>query len=351
MTRAPASPIEGHPHGEPVPGMLYYPLINPPRAILHEAALYWDTLATIVPADEVVEFSDDVRTLHDAGLYRPITETPRLELDEVAPVLRQLWSQVPREDLLPPADTARDRRTRIIATKLTPELRAFLIAHGLARPGPDDGELVVSPTTQELVIGLAAPAYATLVGSLHPHTDQATAFRAATQPYTGEVELSTRPRRGTDSVEACWLVTLDNLLPVPAPEVPLDDVLAFRQRHEAERLRLVRGVTRLVRELRAHDDRPGDVLRAVEHELTAALDEFRRAARASRMTWLYRSLAVAIALGATAGVRPEPELSWLLGTVNGIAINIATGELRTSTAGWRHPDVAYLHRAHTRWAG
>lgn len=327
--------------------MLYYPLINPPRAILHQAVLYWDSLATIVPPDGFDGYSDDLRRVRDAGLYRPVVETAFLGVDDVAPVLRALLSHVPLAELTPPPTASEGRRTRLIATKLSGELRAFLIHHGLARPGADDWELEVSPTTQTLLIGVLAHAYAGLVGSLIPHTDQPAAFRAATQPYSGQVEMRWPYRLGTDSVEPCWLVTVENLLPVPAPEVPLAEVLAFRQRYESERLRLVMGVERLVRELRAHYDRPADVLRAVERELLAALDEFRRAARASRLAWLSRSVAVAIALGtAAASTQLAPELSWLLGTASGIAINIATAELRTSTVGQRHPDVAYLHRAH-----
>jgi hypothetical protein len=58
-----------------------------------------------------------------------------------------------------------------------------------------------------------------------------------------------------------------------------------------------------------------------------------------------RSVSVAVALGtAAAGARLAPDLGWLFGVASGLAVNLATGEVRASTAGRPHAAVSYLHR-------
>lgn len=55
--------------------LLYYPTVNPPTEIVHQALLYWDGLASVVPRDPRVYqtvASEELRRLEGQGLYRPL---------------------------------------------------------------------------------------------------------------------------------------------------------------------------------------------------------------------------------------------------------------------------------------
>ena len=336
-------------YGRAVPGMLYYPLINPPPSLLCQAVAYWDVIATITPYDYLDLLSEDLRRIDAAGLYRPVREPDGFDLNEsVVATLERLLASLPLDDLLPPTAATGDRRARLVLTKLSESLRRFLVSRGLARRGRNDWELIVAPATQLLLTAVIAHSIAQDQSTIpmHPHTDDLLSFRLGTAPYRGVIEFD-RPHNGlgTDPTGPCWIVELGDLLPVPAPETSIEDMLAFRRRYEDERRRLVASVDLLLEQIRRHYDRSEDVFNALERELTAALADFRSAARASRLSWMRRSVSVAVALGtAAAGAHLAPDLSWLLGVMSGLAVNHATGEVRTSTAGHPHAAVSYLHR-------
>jgi hypothetical protein len=50
--------------------MMYYPFVNPPRAVLWQALLYWDELTSISP-EAGYQFRHDLVVLRDLGLYQP----------------------------------------------------------------------------------------------------------------------------------------------------------------------------------------------------------------------------------------------------------------------------------------
>jgi hypothetical protein len=57
-----------------VPVMLYYPRIEPPTELIHQALLYWDGLATVVPADDSLRrlvIPPVLTDLQARGLYEP----------------------------------------------------------------------------------------------------------------------------------------------------------------------------------------------------------------------------------------------------------------------------------------
>lgn len=329
--------------------MLYYPLINPPPDLLRQAVVYWDVIATITPPDHLDLLGEELRQVDAAGLYRPVREPHGFDLDESAvATLQRLLASVALDDLLPPATHTGDRRTRLVQTKLSAPLRRFLLDRGLARHSRDDWELVVAPATQLLLTAViahtVAPGRSTV--PLQPHTDDLLSFRLGTAPYRGEIEFHRlRHGIGTDPTGPCWLIDLDGLLPTPAPDTSITDLLAFRHRYEDERRRLLAGIEQLLEQLRRHYDRPDDISAALARELTTALADFRSAARGSRLSWLRRSMSIAVAMGtAAAGARLAPDLGWLFGVASGLAVNVATSQARTSTGGRPHATVSYLHR-------
>ena len=58
--------------------LLYYPTINPPTEVLHQALLYWDGISSVVPRDPQVYdavVGEELRRLEERELYRPLAFT------------------------------------------------------------------------------------------------------------------------------------------------------------------------------------------------------------------------------------------------------------------------------------
>ncbi|WP_439681000.1 hypothetical protein [Embleya sp. MST-111070] len=111
-----------------------------------------------------------------------------------------------------------------------------------------------------------------------------------------------------------WEVEIGRLLPVPAPNTALDDVLRFRERYADERERLMRAVYRLLGDLRRDYRHPADVLAGLRRELTDAAQAYGAARRSARIVWLHRSILTTVAVTAAAGgALVVPQAGWLLG--------------------------------------
>jgi hypothetical protein len=203
--------------------------------------------------------------------------------------------------------------------------------------------LLVTSSVQTCVIGVLARHIAnrenrlsgcTAQTALHPHTDQYLAFASAHEP---------EPYRPS---QQCWRIEIGGLLPVPANDVMLSDVIAFRNRYEDERRRLMLALDRLLHGLRQQYEHPSDVLRLVRADLESAVADLQAAQTSARMAWVKRSISAMVAFG-TAGTAATAGLpsgwSATLGVVGGIAVNVATSEIRQSS-GLRRRDYSYLHR-------
>ncbi|MGW0605355.1 hypothetical protein [Streptomyces sp. NPDC002644] len=329
--------------------LLYYPNVNPPTEIVHQALLYWDGLASVVPRDPRVYgavVGRELRQLEDRGLYEPLAFADT--------TLDMLPRPTQPDDAPPGADTSAllaqellrmaDRPTRprpeqfdavIYTSKLCYWLEDLLLRLGLARRGrmPAMESLLVPQEVQTLIIGVLARELADNPEiSLFPYTDSRDAFRDSLRPTSHRTSLA-------------WEAELGRLLPVPAPGTPTSDVLAFRERHDDERRRLMRALHRLLGELRQDYDHPADVFAQVRAELSRAVADYEGACRGSRVAWVQRSVTVSVAVGAAAaGALLVPDLGWLLGTVGGYALNVATREIRPLVRARDEHQFSYLHQ-------
>jgi hypothetical protein len=328
--------------------LLYYPLVKPPTEVLHQALLYWDGVATLVPrAPEVYEaaVSPELRDLRERSLYTPLPFDWRaVEMlehpDRGIPRLGSLTSQVLREELRRlaaspnPPSLPSPPDTFLYGSKLSRWLEEELLSLGLARRHRRGfWSLAVPQPVQQLVIGvlvreLAAGGRARYV----PYTDQPDAHAVSLRPASSE--------RGLSAYQA----DLGRLLPVPAPGTPTADVLAFRDRYADERERLMRAVHRMLGDLRRDYEHPADVLAGLRREIDQSVADYHAAAKSSRMAWVERAVTVTVALGAAAGSLVEPGLSWVLGAVGGYALNVATREIRPLARAREEHEFSYLHR-------
>jgi hypothetical protein len=337
-------------------GMLYYPLINPPAAVLNQALLYWDHIATIVPPGDADPYLNrQLREVDQAGLYRPIDGsrwfTPHIGI-EAGEVLSQLKSDAPISDIDPDEQPALSARAGIYNSKLGYSLVEELRRRKMATTTDDARRIIVTPLVQTCLLGLVAREVSsastrehgcTARESLIPHTDSSATYEMAYQP------LRRTARRRSDRPDhlrraACFTIDLGSLLPVPRDDVLISDLLAFRHQYDDERQRLLLVLDRMVHALQRDYEHPDDVLRQMSRELLEARDDVVDASKSRRITWTRRSIALTVAVGSSYGAGAlHTAWAWLLGVAGGMAGNVATsGELRRSAA--RQAPLSYLHR-------
>lgn len=328
-----------------MPTLLYYPLVRPPREVLHQALLYWDDIASVVPEDPAVfedAVSDELKELKNRGLYHPINVDPDL--------MRPLSYRYQYENLVEEFQDLAAGPTRpqlsvidslIYRSKIGSLLENVIVDLGLGRriessthPGLRGRSLAVSREVQLLLIGALVEEVScrATTRAYTPYTDQQSAY-----------EASLRTTRTGKSVSA-WRVELGRLLPTPATNTPTSEVLAFRERYTDERERLIAATQTMLSDLRRDWEHPADVLRRMQLELTQAREDYQSAARSSRMAWATRSISVTVGIATAAvGALALPEMSWVAGIAGSLGFNIATREIRPIRQAQKDHPFSYLY--------
>ncbi|MFD5780395.1 DUF6236 family protein [Streptomyces sp. NPDC126933] len=330
-----------------MPTLLYYPLVSPPQEILHQALLYWDGIASVVPESRDVyedAVSDELKDLRDRGLYHPVTlgpqhtrllggpgHRPRGESYEVLiEELRELaaGAQRPRLSFLDAAFLYRSKVGYLLEDEIV------RLGLGQRLDGAGRRSMAVPKEVQLLLIGALARELAaeTTARAYTPYTDQRFAHETSLRlPALGD---------GT----AAWRVELGRLLPVPAPGTPTSEVLEFRNRYDGERQRLIDATQTMLVDLRRNWEHPADVLQRMRVELTQAHKDYESVTRSSRMAWVSRSISVTVGVAAAAaGALIVPHLGWLAGVAGSIAFNVATREVRPLSQAKKEHPFSYLH--------
>ncbi|MFD7479123.1 hypothetical protein ACFV8Z_45440 [Streptomyces sp. NPDC059837] len=335
--------------------LLSYPRVKPPTEIVHQALLYWDGIASIVPRDPYIYgsvVSDELEDLRSRELYTPLT------LDSREVFYRQQYSSVLRggrisrllEEQLATLERLylqgciSDRHLAFVyPSKMPSDLERTLIDLHLARrvPGPlgrwrlavprEVWDPVVSVMVRDFAAGQREVAYV-------PYTSIEGAYRWALEPVGQERALA-------------WEMELGKLLPVPAPGTSTADVLNFRETYKDERIRLMRALHRMLGDLRRDYEHPAEVLAQLKEELKRAVEDYRGAVKSSRMAWLNRGITVTAAVGAgVVGAYLTTDLNWLMAILGSYGINVATREIRPLRKARREHDFAYFHRVQTTLA-
>ncbi|MFF4501060.1 DUF6236 family protein [Streptomyces sp. NPDC001401] len=331
--------------------LLYYPLVKPPTEVLHQALLYWDGIGSVVPVDPRVyeaAVSPELKDLRDLGLYKPLGLT-----GEYMDILRD------PDDIRPWLAAEEQRCAASLA--LRHELRRLAV--GPDRPrvsSPPESFLYESKMSSWLPGELQRLRLATSRDERHwtvgvPHRVQEVVVgamarelaRNANESYTPYTDRPDAHRlslsAGMLSVPA-WEVELGRLLPVPAPGTETAKVLTFRRNHKDERDRLMRALHGLLGALRRDYEHPADILAQLRREIEQSVESYRKAAKSSRMAWVERSVMATVGLAAAAGGVVQPGLSWALGAVGSIALNVATREIRPLARAREDHDFSYLHQ-------
>ncbi len=87
-------------------------------------------------------------------------------------------------------------------------------------------------------------------------------------------------------------------------QVPVEEIREYAD----ERHRLMRALHRMLSGLRRDYEHPADVLAQLHREIGESVEDYRAAAKSSRMAWVDRSVTVTLALAAAAGSVAQPDL-------------------------------------------
>ncbi|WP_091193656.1 DUF6236 family protein [Micromonospora narathiwatensis] len=329
--------------------MLYYPFSNAPLPVLYQAVLYWDDLATVVASGWQNRVNDRMREVHDAGLYRPIEPYEDFEPIEIGAIeaeLNHALDSMPLDDLMPPSSNIDERTNILHLEKIHGSVADELRRHRLVREVPGaPWRLIGSPALVHVVVSVVAEQIARQANErvgftseigLRPHTDMSIAHRLGLEPISGQMATPG------------WRVDIGQLLPVPAGDVMLSDLLRFRKDYDHERRRMMRAIDDLLMQL-SHGQHPADVFRSVKQELAEATEELHAAAGARWKVWSRRAIGVTVATGGAyvggAASGTSGAITAGLAVLSGVMINVATDTIRGTQAGdsgWQR--YRYLHR-------
>jgi hypothetical protein len=232
---------------------LYYPTINIPNSQwLKQAILYTDSVASIVPEEliENYQFNPDISILKSEGVYREInpeilSANPRLlSLDNE---FKELIESPEFQFLLRGRERIID--SRVHYRKISPDLSSYLMSKGLVRPG-EHGWLKFERNTALLYMSILAYHCAQIdsersSGLTIPSSDN--------KKYRDLVFGKTENSMGVLSTQ----IRIENLLPTPSADVPIDRILDFKQNHRSELLNLQNRIdhfSNLISHADSHDE-------------------------------------------------------------------------------------------------
>jgi hypothetical protein len=311
--------------------MMYYPFVHPPRPVLWQALLYWDNLTSIAPVDGYqYQFGAELTALEDLGLYRPAhaDDLPSQALANLVGDLRRVVEELPGEDLVPVPGPL-EAGNRVYWGKLPLTVQEELVGIGaLARE--DDSMFRVSPVLLSRLMIVLAKHLAGASRGVIPFTDSLPAHQVAFAPLGPDLRLR----------EAlAWQMDIGALLPIPARDTPLVDVLKFRLAYPDEREQLAQAVRQLLI-APSGPTREADPV-AVQEEIKKAVRQLEKAGDQNGIVWVKRSLLVLGAIGAAAaGTFLLPEANWLLTTLAGLGMGVSTVVARPGVS----TEFAYLQQ-------
>lgn len=371
--------------------MLYYPWINPSRSALYRSLLYWDGIASVAPGGDSLLNEDMVRT-RDAGLFHPLSlnriQDACMGVIESPLLLAEIENLYPPGDLLAIGDHDEYEE---VGNKFRPEPRPDRELEvldyggkGLDNYGEDfrqqllDRRLIKTVEEGRRVTYLASTAFQRLLLTLmvrqcaarglrlvdgrfivempyswNPWDSVAAAEHNAGEsipvvPYTDDPEAHRLALSGLSrAVSPCWQVELAGVLPAPSEHILIADLLSFRKKHEDERRRLVLAVDRLAAELGSTYAHPQDAWAAARTEIELARKDLDKAAKAHKIRWMQRSLALTVATGSAAAVSADPRspANWVLATIGAIAVNVTSATMRSPIPASPYSYLARVDKA------
>jgi len=206
--------------------LLYYPgMFIQDKQWLSQSILYWDAVGSIIPEEYVdgLMYVKETKPLLDRGLYKIykpdeyVTKNQKLA-DEFENLIETYLTQQPKTEL------ARTNISWIFETKMTRELADKLIEKSVLIRNRN--RFYMSPRNTITYMSLLAK---------HMANDD---LESITTPSTGHAVYSRLlfPEMRAENSVAVGNLSLQNVLPVPVENVPIVDILKFKERRKDELL-------------------------------------------------------------------------------------------------------------------
>jgi hypothetical protein len=358
--------------------LLYVPSIQPSDGVLHRSILYHDSLSTLTPSNYGDHISDGFRQALDAGLYKPMKVTQLWENEQTRAEVFELtclgsipFDRQGSHDITTILDFARvnlpgfdDPAHPDFTTVLTYEIMANILPvdKGVWSSVLKDAfnELLTQRVTRQRerfipnifddplwqLRFLACTAY--IVAGQTRRDSRSSLVVPCYPAILNTLVADCATADGSDHLLA--RVDVGNFLPTPPPGIDTATVIAFRERYDDERRRLIAAVERLVKEsARSHGPRQGaDIERDVHQELKMALADMQKAGRSVFGGWIKRAawFGVAMAAGSIFG----PAGAAVGAAVGSVAANWASNAVPPGRSSGVHAELTYLYRLHGQLA-
>ncbi len=221
--------------------ILYYPTIKIEDGYwLRNAILYWDEVASIVPGANYDEVnSNEVEALRSAGLYNPVFPIELQNNDELCIRFceevnknlryRRKWRNVrernrrPEEySLVHVEKMSMEMGSMVHIDKAPAMVLDMLIEEGVALKNCDGPWINMRSQDAEIYMSVLARYLAAAHDNMDIGTDKISKF------YYPYVRNSTKQ---LENKQAYLGVAMQEILPMPAMDIPLEDIIRFKDEH------------------------------------------------------------------------------------------------------------------------
>jgi hypothetical protein len=271
---------------------IYYPyILIPDNQWLRKTILYWDKIFPIVPleVEEQIPQKHISKQLKERGVLDFIHPEEVLNYNEgeklSGPFLRIVESEEFRSEIARPEK--RVYSERIHRHKFAEPLLDQLRGLDLFKVESGTNWLLFEGLTGRIYMGFLASSLAK-IKNLEPITDQEVFQR-------GFLQSQLIPSQGS---EIFISVVLEKLLPAPRNDIPVDNILKFKEKHESELLAFRRVIRDVINSLKYEPDkdRLWDIVNSAESTVKEQCSILERKLEESKIETVFNALQVSFYL-------------------------------------------------------
>lgn len=213
--------------------ILYYPTIKIEDGVwLRNALLYWDKVSSIVPGSNYSgKNSAEVEYLRDAGLYEPIYPI-EMQIDEdlCKEFCKKVKKNIKRHKNYSQSYSKihidKMRMTNMIYIEKTPSsILDYLLDEGIAKRNCDGPWINMNEHDANVYMATLARYLARIHGNVEIGTDSSRKFL---YPFIQE-----RSKKKIDR-QIYLNIAMQEILPVPNLDIPLEDIIDFKNQYKSE---------------------------------------------------------------------------------------------------------------------
>jgi hypothetical protein len=263
---------------------VFYPARSPSGSWLRQTLLYWDVVSSVVDEDFTQNLPADLAQLRRDGLYEPLQMSEMRSTKLHDEFMAELSATV--EGLAKKLKSERVSTSLYLAPgKFPHHVIDELCSWRVAQEDRDTHRVYLKPSVLSPIIATTAK-YLTLELS----SPNRTYVLHTDQPSAQGMAFGSR-----DGSQDCLALTLREFLPLPGADVPLSQVIDFRNKHERELREFRVAIADLITVAASQPDS----LDLMRDRLQGSLLALEAATHRSHFAWIIGSLAILLLTTAT----------------------------------------------------